>query len=255
MKKLFIILSLILCLVLVACNESTSSTETSATSETSLTSGAPTSTQGDSYENDGASGNETNEIFGTPIEVEYDAEREAKDNEFPFDNIILERKGYNLNGYDFVAAGRYYGNDFNNIKYYGSYYRIIDNYDDFSTLTQWGKEIDESIFEENVILVLHTYKSYYFYNSVRVDKGNFVGLQIEEDTNELSIFEQWTTHDRAEIEYVDGVQVPVDNTSTEVLIPADVQETIYLIIPKDELTANLPTNGEINLKYSILVME
>ena len=94
--------------------------------------------------------------------------------DFPFDNIVLVR-----NGYDIVAAGRYYGDDFDNVKYYGSYYRIIDNYDDFSTLTAWGNKIDKSVFNDNFILVLHTYKNHYLYNSARSEKGTFSTLKIE----------------------------------------------------------------------------
>ena len=97
---------------------------------------------------------DNNDTVDTSIKIEDDADREDKDNEFPFENIIVER-----NGYDIIAAGKYYGNDFDNVKYYGSYYRIIDNYTDFSELTQWGNKIEKSVFDENFVLVLYSHTS------------------------------------------------------------------------------------------------
>ena len=103
MKRILILLlALMLCFAAVACNvtpkDSDSDTETETVTDT---------------------GTET--TVDTSIQVEYDSEREAKDNEFPFENIRINRSGY-----DIIAAGKYYGNDFDNIKYYGSYYRIIE---------------------------------------------------------------------------------------------------------------------------------
>ena len=190
-----------------------------------------------------------NNTVDTSIQVEYDAEKEANDNEFPFDNIIVER-----NGYDIISAGKYYGNDFDNIKYYGSYYRIIDNYTDFSELTQWGNKADESVFNANVVLVLHSYKNYYVYDSNKSQKGAFIELKKETNSKKISLIEMWVRNSRAEI--VNGeIVVPSLNNEDEILFPADVKETLYLLIPKDELPSNLPINGEIELKSQIIELE
>jgi len=170
------------------------------------------------------------------------------DEEFPFDNIVIERSGY-----DIVAAGKYYGNDFDNIKYYGSYYRIIDNYEDFSELTQWGNQLDETIFDENFVLVLYSYKNHYIYNSVRSQKGTYKSLKIETDLNELSIIEEWIRSSRIEI--VDGERVPSTYYEDEILFPIEVQETIYLLIPKNEVHSDLSVSGKINLKTQIIDLE
>lgn len=180
----------------------------------------------------------------TSIKVEYDAEREASDSEFPFDNIVLER-----NGYDIVAAGKYYGDDFDNVKYYGSYYRIIDNYNDFSELTAWGNKIDVSVFDENFILVLHTYKNKYIYYSNSDEKGTYNNFGINTRTNSLAIEEEWIISggSYAIIDPEGNVIQQPEKEDKQTNFPADVRETIYLIIPKKELPENVTLNGEIYL--------
>ena len=185
----------------------------------------------------------------TYIQVEYNPETEAKDNEFPFDSIILEQSGYKV-----VAAGKYYGNDFDNIKYYGSYYRIIDNYEDFSELTQWGNQVDKTVFDSNVILVLHSYRSHYVYNSIRSEKGIFIELKEEKGSKKLSLTEMWIISDRAEIGKEDTLGSRTKAKSA-FLYPIDVKETQYLLIPKEDLPSNLPVNGELELKSQTIVLE
>ena len=183
----------------------------------------------------------------TSIKVEYDAEREASDKEFPFDNIIVER-----NGYDIVAAGKYYGDDFDSIIYYGSYYRIIDNYNDFSELTAWGNKIDESVFEDNFVLVLYTYKNhdkYYSHQSFYHlhDRGQFDDFGIDKDTNTLTIRESWSID---LLTPLDG-PLPPSFYDYEIIIPTEKHEIIYLLIPKTDLKDELPINGEIELEIEI----
>ena len=244
MKKLFsIILTLLMLIgILASCGSYESPDENPANTGSN---GETTGGGNSNLEND-----KDNESTVPPIEVEYDEEREANDSEFPFDNIVIER-----NGYDLVAGGRYYGNDFDNVKYYGSYYRIIDNYSDFSELTQWGNDIDESTFNDNFVLVLYSYKNHYLYNSVRSEKGTFSTLKIETNSIKLSLIEEWVVDGRAEI--VDGETI-ISQTKwkeNEILFPIDVHEILYLLIPKNELPNELPINGEINVKTLIRELE
>ena len=197
----------------------------------------------------GDTGNDN--TIDTSIKVEYDAEREASDNEFPFDNIIVER-----NGYDIVSAGKYYGDDFDNIIYYGSYYRIIDNYNDFSELTAWGNKIDESVFEDSFVLVLYTYKNYdvyyspsefYDFNNL-YNRGCFENFEIDKNTNKLKIDETWVAMFFGSPFY--GPSAP-SIADCEILIPTEKHEIIYLLIPKTDLKDELPINGEIELEIGI----
>ena len=168
--------------------------------------------------------------------------------DFPFDNIVLVR-----NGYDIVAAGRYYGDDFDNVKYYGSYYRIIDNYDDFSTLTAWGNKIDKSVFNDNFILVLHTYKSAYdtYYTHSKYNdlngKGMYQDFGINESGN-LVIFEGKGGSYRPAI----GEEI-INMEDYEVTLPIETQETIYLVIPRSELPFGININGKIFLVREIIM--
>jgi len=168
--------------------------------------------------------------------------------DFPFDNIVIER-----NGYDLVAGGRYYGKDFDNVKYYGSYYRIIDNYDDFSTLTAWGNKIDKSVFNDNFILVLHTYKPAYdtYYTHSKYNDLNGKGRYRDFGINEsgtLVIFEGKSGSDRAVV----GEEF-INMEDYEVTLPIETQETIYLVIPRSELPFGININGEIFLVCSTII--
>ena len=234
MKKLFISISLsmILCLVFLSCNNIPRDTDTNT---------------GEIF--GGNLGNDVNSD-DTSIKVEYDEEREANDSEFPFDNIVIER-----NGYDLVAGGRYYGDDFDNVKYYGSYYRIIDNYSDFSELTQWGNDVDESVFNNNFVLVLHLYEKcsvYYshpeFYELNII--GRFFDFKFDVSHNKICITESRYANRRIE----EGV-VPPKLEDYTVVFPTEKQETIYLLIPKDEMPSNLPINGEISFYEVIEIAE
>ena len=170
------------------------------------------------------------------------------DEEFPFDNIVIERSGY-----DIVAAGKYYGNDFDNIKYYGSYYRIIDNYEDFSELTAWGKNIDESLFGDNFILVLHTYKNSYdtYYSHSKYNelngKGRYRDFGLSE-SGKLMI----TEGKSCSAKEVVG-EAPNYIEDYEVILPIETQETIYLVIPKAEMPNNTKLSGEIILYQNVII--
>ena len=251
MKKILITIAMILtlCLSFVACGNETDSgrTDSNLNGSSGVSSGTDTNGSANTVDSTPSSTEDT-VTADTSIKVDYDADREAQDNEFPFDNIVIER-----NGYDIVAAGKYYGKDFDNIKYYGSYYRIIDNYEDFSKLTQWGNQLDETIFDENFVLVLYSYKNHYIYNSVQSQKGTYKSLKIETDLNELSIIEEWIRSSRIEI--VDGERVPSTYYEDEILFPIEVQETIYLLIPKNEVHSDLSVSGKINLKTQISDLE
>ena len=290
MKKIYIAISLILliCLCFVSCNNSN---DTDTNTNTNENTNIGENLEGGDTENDNVnegenpdsgntendnnnegenpdSGNTENDnvnegekpdvgdtgndnTIDTSIKVEYDAEREASDNEFPFDNIIVER-----NGYDIVSAGKYYGDDFDNIIYYGSYYRIIDNYNDFSELTAWGNKIDESVFEDSFVLVLYTYKNYdvyyspsefYDFNNL-YNRGCFENFEIDKNTNKLKIDETWVAMFFGSPFY--GPSAP-SIADCEILIPTEKHEIIYLLIPKTDLKDELPINGEIELEIGI----
>lgn len=272
MKKLLsmILVLLMLTVLLASCGTPVNTnTETDTNTETNVdTDNTNPDTNTDSNVNTGDTNSDTNEninsgenpeggdtgndnAIDTSIKVEYDAEREASDNEFPFDNIVVER-----NGYDIVAAGKYYGDDFDNVKYYGSYYRIIDNYNDFSEFTAWGNKIDESVFEENFILVLHTYKNYDVYYSYSeyydfnnlYNRGCFENFGIDKNTNKLKIDETWVVAFFGSLFY--GPPAP-SIADCEILIPTEKHETVYLLIPKTELKDEMPINGEIELYIEI----
>lgn len=193
-----------------------------------------------------------NDTFGTSVKVENDTSTEGSDSEFPFDSNILERHGY-----DIVAAGKYYGNDFDNVKYYGSYYRIIDNYVNFSELTQWGSQIDESIFNENFILTLYSYtNSSIYYSHSNFQKlnglGYFTDFKVDSKTDNLYMLEKWTVGGMTPD--IDGYTPPTLE-DYKVVFPVEKHVIIYLLIPKNELPKNLPINGEICLKSEIEIFE
>ena len=168
-------------------------------------------------------------------------------NEKPYNNVVLER-----NGYDIISAGEYYGLDFESLSNYGTYYRIIDNYTDFSKLTEWGKEIDESIFNESFVLVLYSYKNHIVYYShpsyYKLNgPGQFSEFDKSLESNCLTLRETWTISTPGAL--IDGNQMNSENCRE--LIPANVKEIIYLLIPKSELPLNVPVNGEIEL-YNVI---
>ena len=243
MKKLFSILLVILMLIgmLVSCN--VDNTDTNTNTNTNTSSDIDTSTQTDTN-TDTSTDTSTDTAIDTSIQVEYDAERESSDNEFPFDNIVVER-----NGYDIVSAGKYYGSDFDNVKYYGSYYRIIDNYEDFSKLTQWGNQLDETIFDENFIFVLYSYSncSVYYSHPTFNDLnglGEFAYFKMDMNSDKLSIFEIWSLDIRLPDK---DNYTPLDYNYYKVVVPKEAHEIIYLIIPKNELPNSMHINGEVKL--------
>ena len=179
----------------------------------------------------------------TSIKVEYDAKREASDNEFPFESIIIEPKS--IGGFDLVAAGEYYGNDFDNVKYYGSYYRIIDNYNDFSELTQWGNKIDESVFEGYSIIVLHTYRNQFLYHTEHKDANGPGGYSIYRDA-----YSDFNIEESTGIGYSPEDLITCDNCY---LYPTIIRETKYLIVPKSEIAEGTPFNGEVKVEYDMIV--
>ena len=255
MKKILITIAMILtlCLSFVACGNETDSSRTDSNLNDSSGISSGTDTNGSANTVDSTpSSTEDTVTADTSIKVDYDADREAQDNEFPFDNIVIER-----NGYDIVAAGKYYGKDFDNIKYYGSYYRIIDNYADFSELTQWGNRIDEAIFDDNFVLVLHTYSScniHYShpdFNKLN-QRGQFWNFSINLNTGKLSVSEKWSVGGGTPD--IDGY-IPPKLENYTVVFPTEKQETIYLLIPTGEMPNNSPTNGELDLDVKIIVLE
>ncbi|MBQ7906880.1 MAG: hypothetical protein IJ309_02795 [Clostridia bacterium] len=233
MKKLLIAISilLVLSIMIVACDIIPSGDELSSGNE------------------DGGELNpDNNDTVDTSIKIEDDVDREDKDSEFPFEAVIVERDGY-----DIVAAGKYYGNDFDNVKYYGSYYRIIDNYDDFSELTAWGETVDKSLFDDNFILVLHSYKRAYdtYYTHSKYNELNGKGLYTNFGLNKtgiLTISEGKSGSDRAVIG-----EEPIYIEDYETVLPIETKETIYLVIPKSELPNDITVNGEIILKLDIII--
>lgn len=242
MKKVFttFLLIIVLCIVLISCNVPSSNdtdinTESKVnTDDTNKNTNVSENPDSDNTNND----SNTNES-GTNTEK----------SEFPFDNIIVER-----NGYDIVAAGKYYGNDFDSVTDYGSYYRIIDNYEDFSELTQWGNQLDETVFNENFILVLYSYLNcsvYYSHSNFSIlnQRGQFGSFGINLYTNKLELFEKWTLSGGALD--LDGY-VPPKMEDCTVIFPTEKEEIIYLLISKDEITNNLTINGEIELKSEII---
>lgn len=220
-----------LCLVFISCNNSNSP---------------------DANSNNTSTDTSTDTAIDTSIQVEYDAERESSDNEFPFDNIIVER-----NGYDIVSAGKYYGSDFDNVKYYGSYYRIIDNYENFSEITQWGEKIDKSVFNNNFVLVLYSYtKCSVYYSHPEFHElngiGQFFDFKFDVNNSKISISE---THSINGMNIDKDGYVPPKIEDYTVVFPSEKQETIYLLIPKDEMPNNLPINGEISFYEKIIIEE
>ena len=210
--------------------------------------GTPVNTNLDTDTNTDTTSDTSQEPVDTSIKVEYDAEREASDNEFPFDNIVVER-----NGYDIVAAGKYYGDDFDNVKYYGSYYRIIDNYNDFSELTAWGNKIDESLFSDNFILVLHLYKCAYdtYYTHAKYNELNGKGIYRDFGLNEsgkLAIIESKNGNDRAVVG-----EDPIYIEDYETILPVETTETMYLVIPKIEMPKDIQINGEILFYQKVII--
>lgn len=250
MKKAFttFLLVIVLCIVLVSCNVTSDNdtdidTESKVTTDdTNKSTNVSENLDSDNTDND-SNTNESDTNTEKPSNTLV-----PNDEEFPFDNIIVER-----NGYDIVAAGKYYGNDFDNVKDYGSYYRIIDNYEDFSDLTQWGNQIDEAIFDENFILVLYSYsKSSVYYSHPNFNElnglGQFKYLEMGTSTDKLSIFEIWVldtlTPDTDDY-------TPLDYNDYKVVFPKEMHEIIYLIIPKKELPISMHINGEIKLRKGI----
>ncbi|MBE6673576.1 MAG: hypothetical protein E7596_00550 [Ruminococcaceae bacterium] len=248
MKKFFILIPLILLfLVFMSCNDSSnigsSAGSNSSTNSNLNESGTNTEKSSDLLVPNDDKDLDNQDILDTLV---------PNDKDFPFDNIVVERTGY-----DIIAAGKYYGNDFDNVNYYGSYYRAIDNYEDFSELTQWGHIVDKSTFEDCFVLVLHTYKNQYIYYSNLDGKGEYMNFGFDASSNNLKIRERWI--------WGGGPDGIIDSNGNEIElptvelhrieIPAEIRETIYLLIPKDELPSNLPINGEIDLKVDIVELE
>lgn len=241
MKKLFVAISLILiwCLMIVSCNTNHVDTSLDSNINNIQSNTNNQDTTGTLAPNDNKD-LDNQDILDTLV---------PNDEEFPFDNIIVER-----NGYDIVAAGKYYGNDFDSVTDYGSYYRIIDNYEDFSELTQWGNQLDETVFNENFILVLYSYLNcsvYYSHSNFSIlnQRGQFGSFGINLYTNKLELFEKWTLSGGALD--LDGY-VPPKMEDCTVIFPTEKEEIIYLLISKDEITNNLTINGEIELKSEII---
>ncbi|MBO4982498.1 MAG: hypothetical protein J6D23_00425 [Clostridia bacterium] len=249
MKKLLTILLIVLtvAVALVSCDENNIDIGGNIDSQPGINT-EKTNDTSSSNDNEDSNRQDNPGTVDTSIQVEYDADREAQDNEFPFDSIIIER-----NGYDLVAAGKYYGNDFENVKYYGSYYRIIDNYEDFSELTQWGNKTDESLFDDNFILVLHSYKSAYdtYYLHSKYAELNGKGRYRDFGFNEsgrLTIIEGKSCSDKAVVG-----EEPVYREDCEVILPIETVETIYLVIPKSEMPKEIQLNGEILLIKNVII--
>ena len=205
--------------------------------------GTPVNTNLDTDTNTDTTSDTSQEPVDTSIKVEYDAKREASDNEFPFESIIIEPKS--IGGYDLVAAGEYYGNDFDNVKYYGSYYRIIDNYNDFSQLTQWGNKIDESVFEGYSIIVLHSYRNQFLYHTEHKDANGPGGYSIYRDA-----YSDFNIEESTGIGYSPEDLITCDNCY---LYPTIIRETKYLILPKSEIAEGTPYNGEVKVEYDMIV--
>lgn len=255
MKKFLIaIISILaLCLIVASCGNETNRecTDSSVNGNSDISNYTDTNGSANTADSTPLSTEET-VTTDASIKVDYDADRAAQDNEFPFDSIIVER-----NGYDLVAAGKYYGNDFDNVEYHGSYYRIIDNYTDFSELTLWGNLTDESVFDDNFVLVLYSYTKcsvYYSHLEFHVlnDRGQFCDFKFDVNHNKICISE---THSINGMNIDKDGYVPSKIEDYTVVFPTEKQEIIYLLIPKDEMPNNLPINGEINFYEEIIIEE
>ena len=134
---------------------------------------------------------------------------------------------------------------------------IIDNYADFSNLTQWGNKIDEWEFDENFILVLYSYQKYSIYYSHPEfnelnGRGQFCNFVFDVNHNKICINETYFINDM-NIDK-DGYVSPKIEDYT-VVVPTEKQEIIYLLISKDNMVNDLPYNGEISFYEEIIVAE
>jgi len=164
------------------------------------------------------------EAEDTSIKISDSEKERREETELGIQNPYISKAedGY----YSVIRCGKYLGNDFKNTDYYENYYRIIDNYEDFCSLTQIGSQYDKEIFNEYSVLVIHRYT----YNI-----GNygikFYGLKKAEH-------------------YVYNVHLEIwEELANDYLpdIPGEVRQTIYLLIPNSDIPQNVEMNGEISI--------
>lgn len=97
------------------------------------------------------------------------------------------------NCYPSVDAGEYYGKDFNGIVFGESQFRIIRNYEEFSTITERGEYFPKSIFDDSVILVICTYgqtdEFVFGYSNFEVNNKNasIISYRAESDFDSQSL--------------------------------------------------------------------
>ncbi len=136
-------------------------------------------------------------VAGTP-----DKENDKEENT-PL-TLYIEEKANEF--YPMIDCGRYEGTEFARIDINTYEYRIIDNYDELCELTALGAGYSSTLYNESVILALHTYRI--------CDKFEAVGFY---DFN------------------FDGKQASIKSVRTEQSTSREgeiVRETVYLQIPK-----------------------
>ena len=113
------------------------------------------------------------------------------------------------------------------------------------------------MFDDCFVLVLHTYKNQHVYYSHLDEKGEYMDFGFDTSSNDLELRERWIWNGGPDgIIDSNGNEIELPETeSRRTEFPANVCETIYLLISKNELPSNLPINGEINLKTDIIELE
>lgn len=166
--------------------------------------------------------------------------------------------------YPMIDCGRYEGTEFARIDINTCEYRIIDTYEELCTLTSLGEGYSKTIYDENVILALHTYRICDKYEAVGYYDFAFDGRsasikavctepavskegEIVRETQYLQIpramLEGVETNtvggiidvQKEEAELLPTVQIPLENSSLEI-------GSAYLL-NKEELNSFLEFNG------------
>ncbi|MBQ8163261.1 MAG: hypothetical protein IJZ93_02700 [Clostridia bacterium] len=208
MKKLILLLFILVTfLVLTSCdnNEPTDESSSDATSTEETTTVDETNTEDSS---------ETSIEETTTIEETTSQEKQETFIKYPYPNIILKDEA---GGYDQILGGKYLGNEFEQTKY-NSTYKIITTYDELVEKVEFGELIEESLFEENYVLVAFT-------------KFAIIGV------NRYSNFGIRNNY----IEFIGGDSYDMDEKDYE------VPTVRYIVIPKFDLNENVKLTGELKV--------
>ena len=196
MKKLFVLLvAVMLTLALLSCGQS----ETVGTSESTQSTQPTTEVNNDQKPDDGNK---------TP----------AHENGLVWNTVTSS-----VACYPQIEAGSYYGSDFKGTTKPGAYYRVIESYEEFCTLTANGRNFPEALFESSVVIVLHRYMG-----SRDIGIIGYGGFEQEGEGASLVLY-AWDS----DMHLVDAVEW---------------KETVYLQIPKKDYNpSSTVVGGEINL--------